>query len=142
VDFIKDQRHMIAGYHPRTVADMEAVWQDYREADWRGTTDTGHTLTAYVSANRWVADCPNCAAGIAAWAQNPRGCCLGCGLIYTIAFPTGWLEAEKVLLDRAPRYRHWLPGETVDQLKAENIAKANLPGVLLGALNNPDLGGV
>ncbi len=82
---------------------------------------TGKTVNAYVSENRWVADCPGCNGGIACWSENPEGCCLTCGGVYKVAYPADHKAATKVLEQRPPAARHWNPAkETVAQLEQEN----------------------
>jgi|TARA_Y100000310_G_scaffold98201_1_gene95919 hypothetical protein len=50
-------------------------------------------------------------------------CCYSCGAIYEQAPPEEWREIERVLVAR-PKLgmRHWLPGETLADLVAENLA--------------------
>ena len=50
-------------------------------------------------------------------------CCFTCGAIYRQAPPEDWLEIERVLINRPnPASRHMLPGQTLDELRAENRA--------------------
>ena len=128
---ILDQRAMVGRRHHETVGDVEAAWAAYarkaaqeKPVGWDGRhrlLDTGDTVPAYVSDNRWVADCPACQGGIACWSQNPRGACLDCGRIYQIAFPEDRQEIEAVLVQRPTQNRHWFVGDPVDMLIAENI---------------------
>ncbi len=78
-------------------------------------------LLAYVSDNRWCADCPGCGSGIGADPTMHEGFCFECGGVYSIAFPDDWAEAEEVLAVRPPFNRHWQPQrETVNDLRLEN----------------------
>jgi hypothetical protein len=114
-----------------TIPEIEAYWARHATAagielpaGWEGRStliDTKTAVSAYVSADRWVADCPHCSGGIAAWSENPRGACLSCGRIYRIRFPKARRKIETVLAKRRPANRHWLLGETVDQLAVENL---------------------
>lgn len=128
---IRDQRSLTGRVFHRTVGDVEAAWAAQEQAaardrlfGWEGRTrflPVDETLPAYVSDNRWVADCPACNGGIACWSENPRGACYDCGRIYRIRFPDNREAIEAVLAARPVQRRHWLLGETVDMLKAENI---------------------
>ena len=132
---IRDQRHMLGPIELNSIQQIESFWQRYAQSSmfpgFRGRpgndfAESKVVIQAYVSDSRWVADCvtANCGGGVAVWKENPRGCCLDCGTIYTISFPDDVDEAEKVLLSRPEVNRNWFPhlGETVNQLKAENIA--------------------
>lgn len=78
-------------------------------------------LLAYVSDNRWVADCPDCAGGIAADPTIPEGWCFDCAGVFSITAPGDYEEAEFVLRHRPARNRHWSPlTETVLDLRLEN----------------------
>ena len=100
-------------------------------------------MDAYVNHDRWVADCdtPYCGEAQEVWARffipdtpdNVTGrwvryrrmefVCGNCGKTYLIGWP-----ADKDLIDAAlsrrvvPETRNWLPGETVEELEAENTA--------------------
>ena len=131
---IRDQRALVGRRHHDTVEDVEAAWAAYarkaaqeKPVGWEGRTrfiETGDTVAAYISDNRWVADCPACHGGIACWSENPRGACLTCGRIYQTTFPKNREQIEAVLGARPAQNRHWLLGETLDMLKAENIARS------------------
>ena len=129
---MRDQRSMTGSRWRDSLDQIEAVWQRRAEkarlerpAAWEGRTallHTGDRVEAYVSHDRWVADCPGCNGGIACWDQNPRGCCLGCGRVYTVVFPKEKRLIEQALAVRPKtQNRSWLLGETVDQLTAENV---------------------
>lgn len=90
-------------------------------------------LVAYVSHNRWVADC-ECGGGIALWRENTDACCLDCGTVYSaIEWPSDKeiAAAERVLAARVEEStRSWRPdqSETADDLKVENVVR----GIPLG----------
>lgn len=134
---IRDQREMIgADRRHETVADVEAAWEEWvarhglphRRRHGDNSTDlreTRKTVRAYISGGKWIADCPNCNGGVAAWRGNPRGACLDCGSIYRVNFPTRAEEKQAVELlaarpDPLTRSWHRHTGETVDELAAEN----------------------
>lgn len=87
-------------------------------------------IPAYVSAGRWVADCPTpgCNGGIACWPDNARACCLDCGYIFKVKFPNRDVidRAQKTLLMRPEEFQNWRPdqGETPKVLEAENVLTA------------------
>lgn len=128
---IRDQRSLTGRVFHASVADVAAAWEAQERAvardrlfGWEGRyrfLPVDETLDVYVSDNRWVADCPACNGGIACWSENPHGACYDCGRIYRTAFPRNQKQIEAVLLARPARNRHWLLGETLDMLKAENI---------------------
>lgn len=127
---------MVGRRHHDSVTDVEAAWAAYarkaaqeKPVGWEGRSrflETEDSVAAYVSDNRWVADCPACHGGIACWPANHRGACLDCGRIYQIDFPRDRQRIEAALIQRPTRNRNWLPGETVDQLIAENIEHLGL----------------
>ena len=99
-------------------------------------TNIQGTVTAYINDGRWVADCPaGCGGALVVSERQPIFICADCGSPengdnwYAVAFPAQKTSIERVLLKRPARApdrahtRHWLPGETVDKLKAENRAR-------------------
>jgi Zn ribbon nucleic-acid-binding protein len=121
---IHDQRDVLG---PLTVPHQEAHWAQFLfdRRFGRVPVKDARVLTAYVSDNRWVANCPECNGGIAAWDENPHGCCLDCGHVYVVKFPKDYKIAEALLLQRPPEHRHWMAhlGEPVANLAAENDEK-------------------
>lgn len=79
-------------------------------------------LIARVDHNRWLANCGCCDAGIALTPGWNEGRCFECGAVYRrVRFP-GYPEAiARALAPRPLRNRNWLPHETLDVLRAENI---------------------
>ena len=131
---IHDQRLMLRA---RTVEQVRARWREtlarhnveVREAaglPLLSLTDDNRSVAAYVNHGRWVADCPNCAGGIACWAENPHGCCLDCFHVYRVLFPDDRHEVEAALEARPVKNRNWRPGETVDQLHTEALLLGGL----------------
>jgi hypothetical protein len=84
-------------------------------------------VVAFVSDNRWVAQC-SCGGGMGCWAEMPRACCYDCGTSYPVVFPDPvTLAAGEAVLDARPEpdTRNWRPDEeTVADLKVENITRA------------------
>ena len=107
---------------PPNVAAVESYWAAFLARKNRGVHDTGLTVGAYISGNRWVADCSVCGGGIATWDMNPKGCCLSCGAVYKVTYPKNYRAAEEILEARSPGNRHWFPnrGETLQDLEREN----------------------
>ncbi len=93
----------------------------------------------YVNHGRWVVECPadNCRGAIDvseriggdAWVScdcADRSVCYHgdnrCGLMLSVDWPDDPLEIWRILYRRHdPSTRNWLPGETVEDLKAENL---------------------
>lgn len=110
----------------------------------RPIVPTDETLVPYVSAGRWVADCPQCGSGVAIERDWPEAICFGCGQLYTSfdwPAPGDLDEIERVLRARPHvSSRTWLRrghpalgrldaadprrarGETVEDLRIENAA--------------------
>lgn len=82
---------------------------------------TGRTVPAYVSDNRWVADC-ECGAGIACWEQMGEACCLLCGAVYDVDWSANTPDAMTLLRARPLQARNWAPhkGDTLRELEEEN----------------------
>jgi len=102
------------------VKSVQAFWKDSLARRKMTPEADDRRVLAYVSENRWLADCPSCGAGISCWDQNPEACCLGCGRVFVVDWPADKAEAERLLEERAPSARHWLPLEPVANLEAEN----------------------
>lgn len=76
-------------------------------------------VAAYINHGRWVADCP--CGGAELVTENEPMLCGSCGMTSPVDFPEGQAEIERLLLQREMRNRNWLPGESVEQIAAENI---------------------
>lgn len=114
---------------PRTPAALERQWEAFYLDNWAEVTGELNlrpgqgTLSAYINRGRWVADCPVCLAGIACTPAYPRGCCLECGLLYTIRFPPRRGDIEQLLLRRPVVNRNWWPHESLADLARENAER-------------------
>lgn len=88
----------------------------------RQRTPDGRTIPVFVETNRWLADCPECGAGIEA---DPKLelTCLGCGRVYRAELPADFIDVVTLLeLRPDPGTRNFYPhkGETVADLAREN----------------------
>jgi len=86
-------------------------------------------VDAYVNHGRWVADCPTCASGLAVDPDAPEAPCLSCGSIHRVRAPRVYKAIERALLVRPVHNRNWLPGETVADIRTENMAHGLPPEV-------------
>lgn len=76
---------------------------------------------AYVSDGRWVAECRDeSCSGAELVTEGQPMLCGSCGSVSQVIWPDQVAEIEALLMKRKPRNRHWLLGETIDQLKLEN----------------------
>jgi hypothetical protein len=76
---------------------------------------------------RWIATCPDCGGAEYVWMDDPRFYCVSCrnasidGLWRPLRVPAEREAIEAALMARPdPTTRHWLPGESVDDLLDEN----------------------
>ena len=79
-------------------------------------------VVAYVNHGRWLADCP-CGAKMAVDREWAHGYCAGCGSKALVDWPTvdKMEKIERQLRRRPLPHANWLPGETIAELKAENV---------------------
>lgn len=85
---------------------------------------------AYVNDGRWVVDCPACSSAQLAAHSDRRFFCTEChnaaigGAWRAVRWPpANQLNAVEAELELRPeRNRHWRPGQSVDDLRAENEA--------------------
>lgn len=89
----------------------------------------GEPIPARVYRNMWIVDCPDCRNAEFAWTDEPRFLCTNCwngmvgGKWRIVAFPQFTDAIEKALKARpVPHTRNWNPGESYQQLRAENRA--------------------
>lgn len=132
VDVIARPRHTIAPFLQQrsgpVVTDEQVLAFHARELargkrhqQWRCDQPTRACVTWNTG---WMCECPSCHGGVAVDPEHTIACCLECGAVLTaVAIPAEWREIEAVLLKRPDvRTRGWWPGETVDDLRAENRA--------------------
>lgn len=113
--------------YARRQAQSVAAYRD-RFEDGRRVHDGLEPVVAYVNHGRWVADCVECAGGMAVDVHHGEARCFDCGAVYLSAqgrlvLPsderTAWLDA--VLGARPDVYtRNWMPGESWAAIAAEN----------------------
>lgn len=95
----------------------------------------GEPLLVRGNHGRWVVECDHCTSAQLASQADPRFMCVGCGNGYQSGAwrPVEWPtepEVLAVLLDERPRsLANWEPGETVDDIEAENALLAELAAI-------------
>lgn len=82
---------------------------------------------AYAEANwsRWIVKCPSpyCRSALQLPRNYPEFGCWDCGTRAPVVWPTKLREIEKILSMRPdPITRNWVPGESLFDLIAENLA--------------------
>lgn len=83
-------------------------------------------LAACINHGRWVVIC-ECGDAQLASADDPRFFCVSClnerqgGKWRPVTWPEQRSDIEQVLRERFTEHANWLPGETVEQLRAENV---------------------
>lgn len=128
----------------------EAIWAEKIRRGWDGSTVEGEPVLAFINHGRWLARCKVCANPIYVSWQTPIVYCPECGnggstSAWSVEFPVNREEIEAALVARPVEIsnpsklirndvewafnaravlpglgRNWLPGETVEQLMAEN----------------------
>lgn len=102
---------------------LDQRWAGAR-ADWEVA---GLPVLAFVVNSDWVVHCPDCTEQVIAQPGEPFYCpecqnVMNAGKSHSVIFPTNQEEIETVLLARPlPATRNWLLGETIKQLKQENL---------------------
>ena len=87
----------------------------------------GSRVAAYVSAGRWVVDCPDCKSAVLAPFTDRRFMCVECanrendGRWRPVAWPDNRADIEFLLEMRPQQNQNWAPGETLAQLAKENM---------------------
>lgn len=86
-------------------------------------------VSARIDTGRWIVDCPDCRSAEYLWPDEPVFFCTNCfnasvgGRWRLVEVPGERGAIEHILLARPfPWNRHWRPGETTDDLRAENVA--------------------
>ena len=87
----------------------------------------GHIVRAWVNRSSWAVNCPFC-KGSQVIEPGDLFFCVDClmlgneGYAMKVWFPKERKMIEKILMYRPdPQTRNWLIGETLDQLRAENV---------------------
>lgn len=100
-----------------TVQDVALTGLGYAEVNW----------------GRWIVRCPrpHCWNAVALPVDTALAACVGdggCGLEFPVLWPPDPIAIAALLVMRpVPATRNWLPGETVEDLAAENAAHDCLP---------------
>ncbi len=77
---------------------------------------------AYLNHGRWVADCPEPYCGGAELASGGLFVCANCKRAATIIWPDDKELIDQITAARPiPETRNWLPGETLEDLRQENM---------------------
>lgn len=88
---------------------------------WEADQETTRQVVPFINHGRWVVMClcMNASSYSPEW-QVAR--CFECGAVYRVAPPEHSQAAEKILM-RRPKMsnRNWVPYETLDELRAENL---------------------
>jgi hypothetical protein len=133
----RDQRHMLPGAQDATTAeDVWRCWEDHL-ARYQRTVPVrdAREVVPYLNHGRWVADCPECLGGMACWDRNPYACCLGdgCGRVFKVLWQLPQLRSEvmRLVAGRPEGHRNWdaHKGETVEELKIQNVLLQGVPAV-------------
>lgn len=118
---------------PNLPADRGAEWVHHAPnvismANLGASVAPHSSVAVSVNHGRWVVDCPDCAGAQLACRTDHRFMCNECGNVVigglwrTVDWPADSLQIEKALLVRPLANQNWVPGETVDDLLAENTA--------------------
>lgn len=87
-------------------------------------------VSVYANHGRWVVECPDCSGAQMASPDDPRFMCTICanvaveGMWRPVTWPTEAVAIDDVLSARPLLNRNWIPGETLDDLAAEEPAPA------------------
>jgi len=82
-------------------------------------------ISVYANHGRWVVECPDCRGAQMASAEDRRFMCHECanvaveGLWRAVVWPEDHAEIDAALSGRPMVNRNWFPGETLDELRAE-----------------------
>ena len=96
-------------------------------------------LRAYINHGRWMVECPlqGCEHAVIASMEEPVFFCSACGNVgndghsFGVVFPRWWRALERELIKRpipmgktrmSASTRNWRPGESLNDIKRENIA--------------------
>lgn len=107
---------------PRVYREAHAEWLRQRRLV---AHDSSASVHMYVNRGRWVADCPECRAGVSTGRRWTEARCFGCGAVYAgpqVVWPPDFDALERALLERFPVNRNTVPGETLGQVVADNWA--------------------
>lgn len=87
-------------------------------------------VAAEANWGRWIVQCLTCTDALTLTPGTPLFRCWTCGLEAEILWPINTEAIERLLLMRPlEQHRNWLPGETLHDLLAENVAHGIGPRV-------------
>lgn len=96
------------------------------ELNWREPWPSPDKVQALISGGRWIVACTTkgCSNAPLTHPDWKVARCFECGAIYQdVIFPENIAEISALLVKRAyVANRNWVPGETIEELRAENIA--------------------
>jgi len=126
----EDKHHPIPGLPGLTAAEriVATHWPAFHRSGLPSTTN--HSVQAYAEVNhgRWTIRCPWCVTCHNASAEDHRFFCTHCsngaggGQWVSVIWPEERDEIETLLGNRPlPEQRNWVPTETVEDLRRENI---------------------
>lgn len=80
-------------------------------------------VCAYVNWGRWLADCPSCnSAEVLRVGQDTFVCSIDeCRFTDSVLWPASLEDIEGLLLKRRLKNRNWVPEESLNVLRAENL---------------------
>lgn len=94
--------------------------------NWRNPWPSPDKAKAFISGGRWVVACTTsgCANAPLTHPDWKVARCFECGAVYEdVEFPEQIAEISALLVKRPyPANRNWTPGESVEELRAENAA--------------------
>lgn len=108
------------------------IWHRWDVEPTEPTTSVDVTLDVWVNDGRWIIQCP-CGGAQNAYAGQRRFFCVDClneahgGAWVKVHWPKDHSAIDEVLAPRPIGNQHWVPGETVRDLQADNRSRG-LPG--------------
>lgn len=109
-------------YRAKQAAHIADLMTARPNGPWGAPHAVAAPVDGYVNGGRWLVRCP-CGNTPSASPEWGVACCFECGAVYTVAFPDDRDAIESILVKRpVMRTRNWIPGETVADLDAENVA--------------------
>lgn len=101
----------------------------FRDVADQPTAPASEAVELYGNEDRWIAECPTCHGAQIACRTDHRFMCNECanvaigGMWRPVVWPQN-ARAIEAILDQRPRVnRNWLPGESLEDLRAENAAR-------------------
>ena len=109
-------------YEARHVTEMRAKVRAFPALDIREPWEAPAGAVPFVAGGKWIVLCPCGDAPMASPDWNEARC-FECGAVHRgLQWPADRDAIEAVLIVRPAAVRTWLPTETVDDLRAQNVA--------------------